>query len=161
MPSLIYRGETDCFAVCGDRRTVSASRWGGLQWRTQLSLQTLLNVPHWGTATALTRSRLSTRSLLSRQARTVEGIVTRRKWDKTASFNPLSHGFAVTAPLINKRSLRVLNNNLAIICTPPSCHSERSEESRSLPFCPGIKDEILRHFVPQNDKKENFPFSND
>ena len=44
---------------------VSASRWGeGLQWRTQLSLQTLLNVPHWGTATALTRSRLSTRSLL-------------------------------------------------------------------------------------------------
>ena len=64
-PSLIYRGETDCFAVCGDRRTVSASRWGeGLQWRTQLSLQTLLNVPHWGTATALTRSRLSTRSLL-------------------------------------------------------------------------------------------------
>ncbi len=37
---------------------------GGLQWRTQLSLQTLLNVPHWGTATALTRSRLSTRSLL-------------------------------------------------------------------------------------------------
>jgi len=30
---------------------VSASRWGeGLQWRTQLSLQALLNVPHWGTA---------------------------------------------------------------------------------------------------------------
>ncbi len=44
---------------------VSASQWGeGLQWRTQLSLQTLLNVPHWGTTTALTRSRLSTRSLL-------------------------------------------------------------------------------------------------
>ena len=60
----------------------------------------------------------------------VEGIVTRRKWDKTASFNPLSHGFAVTAPLINKWSLRVLNNNLAIIHSPPSCHSERSEESR-------------------------------
>ena len=29
----------------------------------------------------------------------VEGIVTRRKRDRTASFNPLSHGFAVTAPL--------------------------------------------------------------
>ncbi len=49
MPPLIYRGETDCFAVCGDHRKV------------------------------------------------VEGIVTRRKWDKTASSNPLSHGFAVTA----------------------------------------------------------------
>ena len=31
---------------------MSASRWGeGLQWRTQLSLQTLLNVPHRGTTT--------------------------------------------------------------------------------------------------------------
>ena len=57
-PQLPYR-------VTAPLSGVSASRWGeGLQWRTQLSLQTLLNVPHWGTATALTRSRLSTRSLL-------------------------------------------------------------------------------------------------
>ena len=48
----------------------------------------------------------------------------------------------------------LLNWNLAVICTLPSCHSERSEESRSFPFCPGIKDEILRHFVPQNDSGE-------
>ena len=57
-PQLPYR-------VTAPLSGVSASRWGeGLQWRTRLSLQTLLNVPHWGTATALTRSRLSTRSLL-------------------------------------------------------------------------------------------------
>ena len=30
------------------------------------------------------------------------------------------------------------------------------EESRPLLFCPGIKDEILRHFVPQNDSGELF-----
>ncbi len=28
-------------------------------------------------------------------------------------------------------------------------------------FLKGFKDEILRCFVPQNDKRENFPFSND
>ena len=35
-----------------------------------------------------------------------------------------------------------------------TCHSGRSEESRPLPFYTGTKDEILRHFVPQNDSGE-------
>ena len=38
---------------------------------------------------------------------------------------------------------------------PPSCHPERSEaESRDLKtFFVGEKEKILRHFVPQNDKR--------
>ncbi|WP_322181769.1 hypothetical protein [Neglectibacter caecimuris] len=35
------------------------------------------------------------------------------------------------------------------------------EESRPLSFFSGIKDEILRHFVPQNDKGGYLFFSND
>ena len=39
----------------------------------------------------------------------VEGIVTRRKWDKAASFNPLSQPSADSSPYSRKWSLRALN----------------------------------------------------
>ena len=49
---LFIEGKQTASQSAGTADRVSASRWGeGLQWRTQLSLQTLLNVPHRGTAT--------------------------------------------------------------------------------------------------------------
>ncbi len=52
------------------------------------------------------------------------------------------------------QGLSPLNWNLAVIHSPPSCHSERSEESRPLGLFKSFKVEILRHFVPQNDRRE-------
>ena len=63
----------------------------------------------------------------------VEGIVTRRKWDKTASFNPLSHGRAVTAPLVNKWSPRAINYHLSL-CPCPSLLIPHFL-CQHLPFC--------------------------
>jgi len=55
----------------------------------------------------------------------VERIVTRRKRDKTAGFNPLSHGYAVTAPLVNKWSLRALNYHLSVTSTRRKVKKEK------------------------------------
>ena len=43
--------------------------------------------------------------------------------------------------------------SLASLCHPEQKQSKLCcrEGSRPLPFCPGSKGEILRHFVPQND----------
>jgi len=48
------------------------------------------------------------------------------------------------------------------ICLFSSCHSEQKqsklccrEESRPSGLLKGFKDEIFRHFVPQNDKEES------
>ena len=45
---------------------------------------------------------------------------------------------------MTKRAVSTINWNLAANRLLSICHSERSEESRPLPFCPGIKGKILR-----------------
>ena len=64
----------------------------------------------------------------------VEGIVTRRKWDKTASSNPLSHGFAVTAFYASLRLLCLSGARLAMSEPTGEFDAGRAPPGHSNPY---------------------------